>query len=83
MQLLTRDYNVLQIPYKEVLVASGPLSENILNLAINKDSLMTSNGYQNVLLDNSPLPQSIVDQITAGKPTTMNTGHRNSILDAQ
>ncbi len=64
-------------------VGQNPLSETVLNAMINEPLLLMSIDFKGVLIAYSPLPQSTVDEISAGKPTSMNTSHRNAVLNAQ
>ena len=66
--------------YKTITI---PLSENVLNAMINEEQLFDSFGFKDNLVRNSPLPQSILDQIIAGIPTTMTSGDRQTVINAQ
>jgi type II secretory pathway pseudopilin PulG len=71
--------------YYSVFFSHKPLTENVLNVLVNKEQdppLMSSSYYTDTLKDSSPLAQSILDQICAGKPTAMEAGDRQTVLDA-
>ena len=76
----THAYYDILIQYQ---VGQNPLSETVLNAMINEPLLLNSIDFKIILIDYSPLPQSTVDEISAGKPTSMNTAHRNAVLNAQ
>jgi hypothetical protein len=80
---------------KAVLIANSPLSENVLNTAINAvdiiddggshdghhHTLMGGKDFMNVLITNSPLPSSILAQVIGGTPQ-MDTADLNAVLAA-
>ena len=76
---------MLENHYYDVFWYHKPLSENVLNVLVNKEQdppLMNSSYYTDTLKDSSPLAQSILDQICAGKPTAMEAGDQQTVLDA-
>ncbi len=67
---------------KTALNDALPLSETVLNAAINRSPSMNSSDLKDVLLDESPLTANVL-QAAIDRNPPMNSGDLQAVLDAQ
>jgi hypothetical protein len=65
-------HGTLMNSYEWTMQNNSPLEDYVLDIMINKESLMASREYKDILVLNSPLPGSICVQVYNGTPPMTN-----------